>query len=334
MFARVWLSLLCGWAPVCVALDLEARFSMGRSETVITVLGTSDFARIQPVFSGFIATHGVAVEYLQASSRSIDDAVREGLPDTVDLVMSSAVDLQVKLVNDGFAQRIALESVTARHWREQLVQVAIEPIVTVYHARIREALAEVRTRADLVRLLEQAQGQAQPWQVAIYDPRESGVGYLLSQQDAQQDSRFWQLLEAFHAGRLWESCCSGDMIDAVIGGEIALAYNVIESYVLTRMEHAPELQILRFDDYQLAIPRTAFVPVTADQPDWGAALVRYFVSDLGQSGLSPVIRLSILDADQGRGGPLKPIRLSPALIVHLDPMVKEAFFKRWQASAP
>lgn len=325
----IWAML---WTPLALALELEGRFVVGQGASQVTVLGTSDFARIQPVFSGFVAKTGVSVEYWQASSRDIDQAVRVGLSSEIDVVMSSAVDLQVKLVNDGFAQPMRLEGLAVGHWRSQLVQVAVEPIVTAYHAGVADIMAGVRTRSDLARALRRHPDEN--WRLATYDPALSGVGYLLAQQDVQQDARFWNLLTEFQRTALLESCCSGEMIDAVIAGERQLAYNVIESYVLSRLEHAPELRILRFEDYQLAIPRTAFVPMTADHPETGAELIRYFVSDEGQSGLSPVIRLSVLEAGGRRGGPLKPIRLSPALIVHLDPVVKADFFERWQRSAP
>lgn len=315
------------------ALELEGEFHVGRGDQEIRVLGTSDFARVQPVFAGFVATNPhFRLTYLQASSRSIDQAVRAGLDTEIDLVMSSAVDLQVKLVNDGFAQVLDLRGAKATHWRSQLVQIAVEPIVTLYHASVQADLESVKTRNELSELIRRRSNKA--LRVVIYDPEESGVGYLLSQHDAHQDARFWSLIEGFQREDFNVSCCSGDMIDAVISGERQLAYNVIESYVLTRLENAPDLRVLRFEDYQLALPRTAFVPGTADGSADAAALVRYILSDDGQLGLSPAVRLSILDETPRAGGPLKPIRLSPALIVHLDPVVRDGFFENWRRMAP
>ena len=54
-----------------------------------------------------------------------------------------------------------------------------------------------------------------------------------------------------------------------------------------RLEDAPNLKILRFDDYQLAIPRTAFIPKQADGPESANKLVRYLVSEEGQNRLAP-----------------------------------------------
>ena len=159
----------------------------------------------------------------------------------------------------------------------------------------------------------------------------SGVGYLLSRQDLVQDEHFWSLLDVFSAQRLEPNCCSGDMIDRVINGESDLAYNVLESYVLPRLEDAPNLKILRFDDYQLAIPRTAFIPKQADGPESANKLVRYFVSEEGQNRLAPGVRLDVIQANR-KGGPIKPIRITPALVVHLDDMNRRRFFQRWKRS--
>lgn len=326
--------LMCWLMATAVsALELEGQFQVGRGEDEIRVLGTSDFARIQPVFAGFVAANPrYQLTYFQASSRSIDDAVRGGLDAEIDLVMSSAVDLQVKLVNDGFAQAVDLREERATHWRSQLVQIAVEPIVTLYHASVQSTLESVKTRPGLADLIRAREGPA--LRVIMYDPEESGVGYLLSQQDALQDTRFWSLIEGFQRETFRVSCCSGEMIDAVIAGETHLAYNVIESYVLTRLENAPDLRVLRFEDYQLALPRTAFIPVTADNAADAAVFVRYLLSDDGQSGLSPAVRLSVLEETPRAGGPLKPVRLSPALIVHLDPVVRDGFFDNWRRLAP
>jgi len=328
----VFLILVC-LAQAVGALELEGEFQVGRGSHEIRVLGTSDFARVQPVFAGFVGQgERYRITYLQAASRSIDQAVREGLDADIDLVMSSAVDLQVKLVNDGFAQTLDLGGVRATHWRSQLVQIAVEPIVTLYHASVQTALESVKTRPGLAEMIGQQRDER--LSVIMYDPAESGVGYLLSQQDALQDPRFWGLIEGFQQQELSISCCSGEMIDAVIAGDKHLAYNVIESYVLSRLANAPNLRVLRFEDYQLAVPRTAFIPITANDSMAAAALVRYVLSDDGQLGLSPAVRLAVLEQTPRAGGPLKPIRLSPALIVHLDPVVRDGFFSNWQRLAP
>ena len=119
------------------------------------------------------------------------------------------------------------------------------------------------------------------------------------------------------------------MIDQVVAGESDLAYHVLESYVLPRLANAPDLRVLRFDDYQLALPRTAFIPSQANDVELANSLVGYFLSQDGQSRLLPSVRLDILRVNL-TGGPIKPIRMTPALVVHLDDVNRRRFFHRWK----
>ncbi len=66
-----------------------------------------------------------------ASTADIYDAVRQE-NHKYDLIMSSAMDLQMKLVNDGFAKPIdILEEVDVpawSHWQDKLFGFSLEPI--------------------------------------------------------------------------------------------------------------------------------------------------------------------------------------------------------------
>jgi iron(III) transport system substrate-binding protein len=309
------------------SLEIEGEFYIGDGSNQVTVIGTSDFSRIQRVFAGFVSAEPSArVRYLQMSSREIDAAVRAGLSTDIDLVMSSAVDLQVRLVNDGYARAFESSLVVDFGWRGELVRLSVEPIVTIFNQSRLEGFGHVKTRRDLAQFLERSSDKS--LRLTLYDPDVSGVGYLLSRQDLVQDEHFWSLLEVLSNQQLRPTCCSGDMIDGVITGEFDIAYNVLESYVLPRLMDAPDLKILRFDDYQLAIPRTAFIPKQADDPDSANRLVRFFLSQDGQNRLAPSVRLDVIQANRG-GGPIKPIRVTPALIVHLDHINRQRFFQRW-----
>lgn len=311
------------------ALEIEGEFLVGQGRDELTVIGTSDFSRVQPVFAGFVGSHReVRIHYLQMSSREIDAAVRAGLSSDIDLVMSSAVDLQVRLVNDGYAQQLDARFDQRLTWRNELIQLAVEPVVTIFNRARFPNLGTVNSRRELAHKLDG--NEVKNLQITMYDPAISGVGYLLSRQDLIQDEHFWQLLEVLEQHDFRLNCCSGDMIDQVVSGQSTLAYNVLESYVLPRLANAPELEILRFDDYQLAIPRTAFVPKQANDADLANALVNYFVSEDGQKRLVPSVRLDVVQSNRG-GGPIKPIRITPALIVHLDESNRRRFFSRWDA---
>ena len=322
--------LLVVFSIELAAFEVEGEFLVGNGSDEITVIGASDFDRVQPVFAGFVEfKKGIRVRYLQMSSREIYRAVRSGLPTDIDLVMSSAVDLQVRLVNDGFARPFFESLKNSLHWRRELIQLSVEPIVSILNIDRWPELESARTRRKLAQLIET--GADKRLRLTIYDPAVSGVGYLLSRQDLIQDDHFWTLLGVFVSKELNPNCCSGDMINRVISGDADVAYNVLESYVLPRLENAPNLRVLRFDDYQLAIPRTAFIPRHANTPDLANALVGYFVGEEGQSRLLPSVRLEVIQSKR-KGGPIKPIRVTPALIVHLDEVNRRRFFQRWNRS--
>ena len=76
-------------------------------------------------------------------------------------------------------------------------------------------------------------------------------------------------------------------------------------------------------------PRTAFIPSQANDVELANSLVGYFLSQDGQSRLLPSVRLDILRVNL-TGGPIKPIRMTPALVVHLDDVNRRRFFHRWK----
>jgi len=41
------------------------------------------------------------------------------------------------------------------------------------------------------------------------------------------------------------------------------------------------------------------------------------------------VRLNVLRVNP-KGGPIKPIRMTPALVVHLDEVNRRRFFQRWE----
>ena len=97
----IWLS-----ASVASAFEIEARAFFGTqadSET-IRILSTADINYFTPVIESFRAFRpDLAIEYTVASSTEVMDAiVREKQP--FDIVISSAMDLQTKLANDGLAR--------------------------------------------------------------------------------------------------------------------------------------------------------------------------------------------------------------------------------------
>ncbi|MGA1206738.1 MAG: ABC transporter substrate-binding protein [Litorivicinaceae bacterium] len=323
----VMLALLSG--PL-TALTLEGRFEVGSGSEVVTVLGTNEFEAIQPQLVDFIQVYPNAqINYLMASSAEIASALGTDAIRGIDAILSSALDLQMKAVNDGAARTVRISDPSGTQWRDRLFQISLEPIVTLYNKATNPALGTIKDRFELLDQLRQGRLSLQRG-VVLYDPTRSGVGYLLAAQDAEQIDVFWSLLEWFSTPRLIESCCSVDMIQLVSSGKVDLAYNILESYATAELATNPDLHVLAFSDYQLLVPRTAFVPTTADNPDRGARFIEYLRSPRAQSLLPAHMQLNRLQ--QQSNSPLKPIRMSPALILQLDAYQKARFLRQWNSA--
>jgi iron(III) transport system substrate-binding protein len=273
---------------------------------------------------------------VMASSQEVFRAIGdEGA--AFDLVISSAMDLQMKLANDGFASALPADMVQSRpdwaRWRDRLLAVAQEPIVLLLaDAALAEGQAPPRTRRDLIALLrdnpERFQGR-----IGTYDPQVSGAGYLLVTQDARMSDAIWRLAEVM--GRLDTRlyCCSGDMIDGLRSGDLLMAYNVLGSYAAANLTDEDPVQMIALEDFTITLLRTALVPISAGAPDLGRALLRFILSDPGQEIFRTIAGLPPIDAEVFALNPhLRPIRLDPGLLAYLDRMTRQRFLDEWSAA--
>lgn len=329
----------------------EAVVEIGPADARRTLLvrGNTDIDAFGPVLEAFVAGRaGLRVVYEQWPSnalyRQADAACRGGAP-PADVVMSSAVDQQVRLVNDGCAaphvsaatRRLAPEL----NWRDELFGVTLEPAVIVYD-RTRVRADEVpRTRFDLVDLLRPADTRF-AGRVATYDIERSGLGYLFAFADAQQASTSGALLEAFGRTGAVATCCSAELTDAVARGRYLIAYNVLGSYALARADRDPRIGVVAPLDYTLTLSRAVMLPRGAREPAAARALLDFLLSDAGRAELRAVRLIASLDSRDSPDFPpdfpidadtsrvLRPIALSPVLLVGLDRMKRERFVAQWR----
>ncbi len=316
-------------------IEEERRFGPPGAETV-AVLSTTDADIVAPLIEDFLRRRAdLAVRYVVASSQEVHRAIAdEGA--AFDLVISSAMDLQLKLANDGFAQAHRSAPVEAlpawARWRDRLFGFALEPVVIVLSRPAFEGLPLPQTRRDLVAVLRENPERFRG-RVATYDPRTSGAGYLFAMQDARQSEAFWRLAEVM--GRLDARlyCCSVDMIEDLAEGRVAVAYNVVGSYAAAHARSLPDAAVIEPQDFTVALLRTALIPAAAPRPDLGGALLDFLVSPEGQAisrgdtGFPPL--------DQGAiqlSAHIRPIRLDPGLLVNLDAMTRRNFLREWDAA--
>jgi len=300
----------------------------------ISVLSTTDTQIFVPLIEAFLARNPtLRLRYVVASSQEVYRAIRdEGV--AFDLVISSAMDLQMKLANDGFAAAYASDAVATlpawARWRDRLFGFALEPVVLLASRRAMQGLEMPRSRRDLIDLLR-ANPARFNGRIATYDPHVSGAGYLFATQDARQTDAFWRLAEVMGRLNTRLYCCSGDMIDDLESGKLALAYNVVGSYALTRLPNAPDIVVIEPEDFTVTLLRTAFVPKGAVQGKLGGMLLDFMLAPQGRALIDGVADLPPLD-QTALAPHLRPIRLDPGLLVYLDQIKRQNFLAEWDAA--
>jgi iron(III) transport system substrate-binding protein len=253
-----------------------------------------------------------------------------------DLAISSAMDLQTKLANDGHVQSYSSEFTKAlppwAKWRNEIFAFTQEPAVLVISEAAFEGINTPKNRDDLIDLLR-ARPDVFQNRIGTYDVRQSGLGYLFATQDSRNTESYWQLTEVM--GRLGARlyCCSGAMIEAVGSGELALAYNVLGSYAQSRLADTPGIKTIELEDFVSVMLRTAVIPQNARNAALSGRMIDFLVNAGQQTELSSQTGLpSIGTSDQNVAANQRPIRLGPGLLVFLDAMRRETFLRSWSSS--
>lgn len=314
----------------------------------LTIYSTTDTAVFKPVIDDFRRTRpGVFIRYEELDAGPLYRRhLREAAAGTprADLLLSSAMDLQAKLVNDGHAAR-HVSANGARlpswaRWRQEAFGVTFEPAVIVFNSRVMQGRTIPRSRPELLDALQRAPDF---WRgrIATYDVGTSSVGYLLASQDARQNNDLGSLLQAFGQARVQTYASTSVMLDRLERGELVMGYNLLGSYARRRIENGAALTIVYPQDYTLAVSRTAVLPRNAPHRALAHAFLEYLLSLRGQRTLSaqsqlsavrpeiegPYSRLGIAEAQVG---PLRPISLGPGLLTYLDRAKRARLIGNWR----
>ncbi|MBN2760209.1 MAG: ABC transporter substrate-binding protein [Rhodobacteraceae bacterium] len=321
--------------PSLAAQEVEDhQFFPGDSARVLRVLSTTDLAVFAPYIRAFQAERpDIGVDYTVMSSSMLHQAIRGGM--RADLVISSAMDLQFQLVNDGFARPYRSEQTDAlpdwARWRDLIFAFTTEPAVVVVNSARFHGMELPTTRQDLIAILRDNPDRF-AGALGTYDVRDSGLGYLFATQEDRSTDVFWRLNEVF--GRLGTQlyCCSSQMISDVATGRLALAYNVLGSYAAEELARGSggRVQVLRMQDFSNVMLRTLFIAQTAEEREAAGAMVdmlsRLALRDAPGMWPLPPLNPAVEGPSMGFG----PIRLGPALLAYLDPLNRRAFLTEWE----
>jgi iron(III) transport system substrate-binding protein len=322
--------------------DVQRFPAKGAATAQLRIHGTTDIEVFARVIADYQRLHpGTEVIYEDIITQDLHARfLRTGKgPNGPDLLISSGMDLQTQLVNDGHAlphQSVWTDAVPAwAQWRHEAYGISYEPVTIVYNTRALPPARVPHTRRQLLALLR-GEGAPLRGKVGTYDIERSSVGYLLATQDAHRGSIAGALLGALGDNAVVREERTGVLLDKVSSGELSLAYNVLGSYAQARIDAGAPLGIVEPEDYTLVVLRTAMIPRSSRNPAEARSFLDYLLSPRGQLVLSREARLMPIVGAAGRDGTpgrnRRPIQLGPGLLVYLDALKRRQFLDAWRSS--
>jgi iron(III) transport system substrate-binding protein len=315
---------------------------------VVTIYSTADTAVFAPVIADFEKVQpNIRVRYVELDAQPLNQRYlveSAAGRNRADILLSAAMDLQVKLVNDGYAQPHHSANADAlpswARWRDEIFGLTFEPVVMVVNLQAMNGRPVPTSRFDLA----QALGRDPAFwngRIGTYDVKNSSTGYLLASQDDRLSSEFGPLVQAMGRAHVRVYQNSSPLLSDIESGKLLLGYNVLGSYAKQRIAAGARLRIVYPEDYTFAVIRAAFISKRAPNPVAAHSFLEYLLSLRGQRVLST---RSNLDAarEEIRGpygklgiagraiGPLRPIPLGPGLLTYLDEQKRERFLENWQ----
>jgi iron(III) transport system substrate-binding protein len=310
----------------------------------LNIVATTEDSEVADLLADFRARFpGVDAVYSKINSNDIYNQIVDPSTSSAasgDIIWSSAMDLQIKLVNDGYAQPyVSKETANIPEWaiwKDEAYAITAEPIVIVYNKNLVAESDVPRTRAALTSLLNR-KPDIYRGKIASYDPEQSGTGFLFITRDARITKTTWDMVRAFGGAGIKLYSTTGTVLDRISSGEHLIAYNMIGSYAIERAKEDTSLGIVFPADYITLMSRIAFIPVAARHPESAKLFLDYLLSERGQKFLlaksvGPVrVGLGadgVIPAD--RHDAVKPIHIGPELLTYLDQSKRASFLKEWR----
>lgn len=315
----------------------------------LVIYAATDLQVVEPLIADFKNAHPeITVDYHDLQTADLYQRfLREAGPNSkADIVWSSAMDLQMKLVNDDHAKPYHSSETEAlpawARWRDEAFGTTFEPVCFAYN---RQSLADEnvpQTHAELARLLLE-QPERFRNRLATYDPHHSGLGYLLHSQDLEANPVvFWNLIRVMAQVGLSTEPTSTQMLDRIVSGQTLLGYNVLCSYALSREYNEPRIGTVMPRDYTLVMSRIAFISRHAPHPDEAKIWLDYMLSRRGQAIFNQIGLHSIRTDVEGEasaealrkqlGIAFRPIVLNTGLLTYIDQRKRERFLTQWDAA--
>jgi len=343
-----WTASTTAQVPAGYPADYAKIVDGAKKEGKLVVYSATDTKAVEPLIKDFNVLYpDVKVEYNDMNSteiynRYISEVAAGGA--TADVLWSSAMDLQIKLVNDGYGLQYKTPELAALPSWASMNNTAygttFEPAVFIYNKRQVAADEVPKTHADFAKLLMTKTDKFKD-KVITYDIEKSGVGFMFITQDLSVDKNFWDLAKALGAVAVRVQSSTGTMLERVSSGENLLGYNVLGSYALVRAKKDPNLGVVIPKDYTLVLSRVQFISKTAKHPNAAKLWTDYILSKRGQTMIANEAKLYAIRNDVSGettsaelakeiGNGLKPLPVNTTLLQYLDQKKRLDFMRQWK----
>ncbi|OBT00142.1 hypothetical protein A9261_07045 [Vibrio tasmaniensis] len=323
------------------------------NEDALVIYGAAYLSEMKPLLDDFQRRNPeITVRYQAMSSNVLDAHIRDQKPDQPDITISSVMDLQLRLVNDGYALPYQInvagygsQSGIVPHWsqwRNELFGFSYEPAVIVFNESFLEGKEVPLSRVELLSFIRLHSDELMG-KIGLFDIRDVGIGYLLWSFERAQTSNYGQFLELFnlHQARTFDS--SASMLQALTDGDIAIAYNIMGSYANSWESKHKDVVIVAANDYTPVVIRTAFINKTTPRLEQAQAFIDYLFSYSGQKLMAketnmPPVRTDIKSAKSAAvlreqfANQLKPLPLDVSLLIFSDQSKKSLVVTEWESA--
>ncbi|MCZ8503240.1 ABC transporter substrate-binding protein [Vibrio lentus] len=323
------------------------------NEDALVIYGAAYLSELKPLLDDFQRRNPeITVRYQAMSSNVLDAHIRDQKPDQPDITISSVMDLQLRLVNDGYALPYQInvagygsQSGIVPHWsqwRNELFGFSYEPAVIVFNESFLEGKEVPLSRVELLSFIRLHSDELMG-KIGLFDIRDVGIGYLLWSFERAQTSNYGQFLELFnlHQARTFDS--SASMLQALTDGDIAIAYNIMGSYANSWESKHKDVVIVAANDYTPVVIRTAFINKTTPRLEQAQAFIDYLFSYSGQKLMAketnmPPVRTDIKSAKSAAvlreqfANQLKPLPLDVSLLIFSDQSKKSLVITEWESA--
>ncbi len=323
------------------------------NEDALVIYGAAYLSEMKPLLDDFQRRNpDITVRYQAMSSNVLDAHIRDQKPDQPDITISSVMDLQLRLVNDGYALPYQInvagygsQSGIVPHWsqwRNELFGFSYEPALIVFNESFLEGKEVPLSRVELLSFIRLHSNELMG-KIGLFDIRDVGIGYLLWSFERAQTSNYGQFLELFnlHQARTFDS--SASMLQALTDGDIAIAYNIMGSYANSWESKHKDVVIVAANDYTPVVIRTAFINKTTPRLEQAQAFIDYLFSYSGQKLMAketnmPPVRTDIKSAKSAAvlreqfANQLKPLPLDVSLLIFSDQSKKSLVITEWESA--